>query len=895
MVLEPFAFGGSMALPTNLPRLARVAAFFLATSLALASVAGPSEDANAAYTKGDYATALRLWRDLAEQGDASAQTSLGRMYRDGRGVSADQAEAVKWFRKAAEQGDAAAQANLGFMYGRGRGVPKDDGQAVDWFRKAAEQGYALGQVNLGAMYQSGHGVPQDDQQAVEWFRKAAEQGNALGQANLGFMYERGRGGLPQDDKQALEWFRKAAEQGNALGQANLGAMYQGGRAELPQDDQQAVDWYRKAAEQGNALGQANLGFMYRSGRGGLPQDDKQALEWFRKAAEQGNALGQANLGVMYQGGRAGLPQDDQQAVEWYRKAAEQGFAMAQTNLGTMYQDGRGVPQDHAEAEQWLRKAAEQGDARAKTLVSSIERAQAEIEKAAKLTRERESNSAATAVEPAVRKNVVPITKVQPEYPREAFRAGINSGRVIARLHIDETGNVTEVTIKESNPKMVFDDEVIRALSQWKFRPEGQRFVGEVEVKFALTDGSPVSKPADLLADAKAAFDRGDYATAEKLWRPAAEGGNASAQASLGEMYETGRGVAKDEAEAVKWYRKAAEQGFATAQTDLGVMYRDGRGVAKDDAEAERWFRKAADQGETKAQTVLSSIENGRRELDLSRTIAELVKSNAKDLSVAPPADAERARLAREVIDASGARETLIDLPERLDEGFSGQRRPPNISPKLLEAIRVTAIASFRPDKILASMERKLAETLDAATLQVGLQWEHSDVGRHMHRLYIESVTPEKRTAIQEFARELVSKGGRTNDPRARACAQADTLANETETYVPFSEALIAGMMIGGAQQLPTLDLDGVRRAVVAARPLLREGVREGLLAQCLFTYRDLSDAEVEQWLAFLRSDSGGRHARGLNDAFSGALLDATEVFTRTLLEVARQIKGRGDS
>jgi hypothetical protein len=102
-------------------------------------------------------------------------------------------------------------------------------------------------------------------------------------------------------------------------------------------------------------------------------------------------------------------------------------------------------------------------------------------------------------------------------------------------------------------------------------------------------------------------------------------------------------------------------------------------------------------------------------------------------------------------------------------------------------------------------------------------------------------------------------------------------------------------MIGGAQQPPAMDMDGIRRAVVSVRPLLREVARQSVLARCSFIYRDLIDAEVEQWLEFLRSDSGGRYARGFSDAFRDAMLDGAEVFTRTLVEVARQIKGRGDS
>ena len=68
-----------------------------------------------AYNKGDYATALREWKPLAEQGDASAQSLVGSMYNEGLGVPQDDKTAVKWYRLAAEQGFAAAQASLGVM------------------------------------------------------------------------------------------------------------------------------------------------------------------------------------------------------------------------------------------------------------------------------------------------------------------------------------------------------------------------------------------------------------------------------------------------------------------------------------------------------------------------------------------------------------------------------------------------------------------------------------------------------------------------------------------------------------------------------------------------------------------------------------------------------------
>jgi len=65
-----------------------------------------------AFRKGDYATALREWEPLADQGDATAQYNVGVMYENGEGVPSDRKTAVKWWRLAAAQGHAPAQDRL---------------------------------------------------------------------------------------------------------------------------------------------------------------------------------------------------------------------------------------------------------------------------------------------------------------------------------------------------------------------------------------------------------------------------------------------------------------------------------------------------------------------------------------------------------------------------------------------------------------------------------------------------------------------------------------------------------------------------------------------------------------------------------------------------------------
>ena len=101
------------------------------------ALAGPFEDGFTAVQRGDYAAALKLWKPLADQGDALAQLNLGLMYSTGEGVPQDYVEAVKWTRKAADQGLAQAQFNLGVMYSKGQGVPQDYVEAHKWYNLSA--------------------------------------------------------------------------------------------------------------------------------------------------------------------------------------------------------------------------------------------------------------------------------------------------------------------------------------------------------------------------------------------------------------------------------------------------------------------------------------------------------------------------------------------------------------------------------------------------------------------------------------------------------------------------------------------------------------------------------------------------------------------------------------
>jgi TPR repeat protein len=244
---------------------ALLAAAFIA--LVGGALAGSYDDAMTAYDNGDYATALKLLRPMAERGDTNAQYSIGRMYVKGQGVPKDDAEAVKWFRKANEQSKALKAYNSG-----------DFALAFKTFQPLAAQGQVMAAYILGLMYANGQGVTENYVEALKWLQKAAEQGEAKAQFSVGVIYSKGFG-VPQNYAEAFKWYRRSADQGYAIAQYNLGAMYAKGEA-VTADVVTAHMLYSLAAQHGvKAAAEAKDGLAKSMTAAQIAEAETKAHDW----------------------------------------------------------------------------------------------------------------------------------------------------------------------------------------------------------------------------------------------------------------------------------------------------------------------------------------------------------------------------------------------------------------------------------------------------------------------------------------------------------------------------------------------------------------------------------------------------------------------------------------
>lgn len=359
----------------------------------------------------DFAKAIYIFRQEAENGNGFAMHDLGRMYADGLGCEIDAELSREWYSKALKvfhiteptakkKQRAYLQYRLGKMYAAGLGTEQDYETAAQWFSQAVAAGHKYAKYSLAGLYYRGQGVDQSYKQALGLYEQSAKQGNPYADYEAAKMYRDGIGtavqpekaersfrtafsgfmalkrqshddklqyrlgqmlhtgtGTKKDDVLAAEYWEKAAKLGNVHAQYSLAKLW----LEMDTGDvSKAIQWLEKAAAGGHAMAQYALGKCYRDGTH-VEKSIEQAVHLFLLSAEQKNEYAAYQLGKLYLAGEE-IQKDTEKAVKWLECSAKQGNAYAQYALGKLYLCGEDVPQDMEKALEYFKASADQDNA-----------------------------------------------------------------------------------------------------------------------------------------------------------------------------------------------------------------------------------------------------------------------------------------------------------------------------------------------------------------------------------------------------------------------------------------------------------------------------------------------------------------------------------------------------
>lgn len=331
---------------------------------------------------GDPAKAVAMVEDLANTGNAAAQTSMGQLYLDGipaAGIAKDADKARVWFERAAASGDPDATWTLALMignqpqlteaqakqalalmeqavqaghlpalveYGRrlvsGNGLKPDLDRGLSLLQKAIGMGSTQAIMTLGGLYEAGSGVTKDPKKAFDLYSEAVAKNEFSAYNKLGYFHENGLG-VPKDEQKALAAYQAGADKKVGMCLFNLAVFHDEGKGGLQKDPAAAFDWHYKAAMSAFVPSQLALGTRYRDGKG-TTTDAQAALAWFQRAMQNGDMTGALNVAAILENGSTGAV-DNKTAGEIYKEAASKGNPLAMASLGAMIEDGRGVQGD----------------------------------------------------------------------------------------------------------------------------------------------------------------------------------------------------------------------------------------------------------------------------------------------------------------------------------------------------------------------------------------------------------------------------------------------------------------------------------------------------------------------------------------------------------------------
>lgn len=339
-----------------------------------------------------------------------------------------------------------------------------------------------------------------------------------------------------------------------------------------------------------------------------------------------------------------------------------------------------------------------------------------------------------------------------------------------------------------------------------------------------------------------AYDRADYKTALKVWLPDAEAGDPKAQTYVGEIYE--KIVPPDYAAARGWYQKAADKGYAHAAMNLGNLYEQGLGVPKDQRQAEAWYRKGYGVSTVSfvppAGAATIPPPAGQPSAEEKRLRAELDKTQKER----DAKQVELDRVARERDDLRKAADTRRTDTEADRGALSKLRQDLDASRKSEQAATARLRAA---EKSVADREAQLAaRDKDVADLKTALSRS-------------EATSVSKKADVERLQQRIASETGaqRAELERQQRAATADLAKAQAEIDSLRKTLAERGRAADGDRsQLGTLkqDLDAARRGEQAATAKGKELEKSVTATETRLATKERELADTQAKLA--RSEQG---------------------------------------
>ncbi|WP_235937609.1 DUF2059 domain-containing protein [Marinobacter caseinilyticus] len=246
------------------------------------------------------------------------------------------------------------------------------------------------------------------------------------------------------------------------------------------------------------------------------------------------------------------------------------------------------------------------------------------------------------------------------------------------------------------------------------------------------------------------------------------------------------------------------------------------------------------------------------------------------LMYAGSGQAHASELAEAVVRSSALGEVIDQYPSMLTEGISqGLSRSGEMDPMLKGAITGMVGQAFNSRKIRGQIVADLDAGLSESALNTVKNWYLTPLGKNVSALEIAATKPAAWREIESRGPELIRQY-RGSD-REKLFSQFDRASRATESAVDTAIAVqVAFGTAMAAFNGSDADFDSIRNQVESQRTMIRGMVEQQVYAAYLHTYQSLSDDQLKDYIAFMKTPAGDRFNEVVTNSVQQAIIRPVE-------------------
>jgi len=228
--------------------------------------------------------------------------------------------------------------------------------------------------------------------------------------------------------------------------------------------------------------------------------------------------------------------------------------------------------------------------------------------------------------------------------------------------------------------------------------------------------------------------------------------------------------------------------------------------------------------------------------------------------------------------ASGLDQQINQVPFLLQAGIQQQyRNSRDLSANELSYVLTMARDAFDPDTIKDQVAAQIASDLSERAIQQALSWLESPLGRRITSLEERASTPEAHAEMESMAPDLAREYRGSSRFAKISRLDKATLASERSTNMVLDVQLAMMTAFSAVSEEPNRPTyDDLVELVREMRPQIRDAMTHAVALEFLYSYRTLTESEIDRYIVFAESDAGIRYHRATYNGLHYAIVQAAK-------------------